>query len=386
MDLPPITSETWTYSLLQVFCLCLYIYLMVPIVRRTFKEKHPNRYSNLALLFVLGTIAILYALPFSRWGFYAAYPNSYWSLVFLAVWTLVTVIGWKVLKPSSERASNAVLEQGLDKTIKANIDTHNFGYGGEVRRKLLHVMALITLFAFAIGHMVFWLVNDFSFMTMQGMITTTAYQSMIWLDAQAVFIQGALIFNLGTFGAFCVQANCEILRLRFPKVNFAFKRTLQKTRRASETRSFGAHLSLVPCFLLGGMILTYWTPDLELYQGVMATFAVVAVSALADMAAAMIGRKYGHNHPWKIVKGKSVEGTLAGSIVAFFAALVFVGPVLALVSVLVFNFTDLALAKVRISDNLTNPILLAIFFRLLLFLSQPMLPTLWYITEWIPTP
>ncbi len=382
MDLPPITLETWTYSVLQVFFLCLYIYLMVPIVRRTFKEKHPNRYSNLALLFVLGTIAILFALPFSRWGFYVTYPVSYWGAVFLITWSLVTLLGWKVMKPSSERASNTLLEQGLDKTTKDNIDTHNFGYGGEVRRKVLHVMALITLFAFAVGHMVFWLINDVSFVAMQAMVSPTSYASMIWLDTLPVYIQGALIFNLGTFGAFCVQANCEILRLRYSKVNFAFKRTMQKTRRASETRSFGAHLSLVPCFLLGGMVLTYWTPDAELYQGVMATFAVVTVSALADMAAAMIGRKYG-KHKWKIVKGKSIEGTLAGSIAAFFAAIIFVGPLLALVSVLVFNFTDLALARVRISDNLTNPLLLAIVFRVLLFLSQPMLSSLWYIPEFL---
>ncbi len=382
MNLPPITIETWTYSILQVFLLCLYIYLMVPIVRRTFKEKHPNRFSNLALLFVLGTIAILYILPFSQWGFYAAYPISYWSAVFLAAWTLVTLIGWRTMKPSSERASNLVLEQGLDKTNKDNIDTHNFGYGGEVRRKVLHVMALITLFAFAVGHMVFWLVNDFAYATMQSMVSVDIYASLAWLDAQPEYIQGALIFNLGTFGAFTVQANCEILRLRYPKVNFAFKRTMQKTRRASETRSFGAHMSLIPSFLLGGMILTYWTPEAEQFQGVMATFAVVAVSALADMAAAMIGRKYG-KHKWKIVKGKSIEGTLAGSITAFFAAIVFVGPVLALVAVLVFNFTDIALAKVRISDNLTNPLLLAIVFRLLLFLCQPLLPALWYIPEWM---
>jgi len=382
MDLPPITLESWTFNLLQVFCLCLYIYLMVPIVRRTFLEHHPNRYSNLALLVVLGSIAILYALPFSRWGFYAVYPISYWALVFVTAWALITLIGWKVLKPSSERACNVMLEQGLEKTTIDTIDTHNFGYAGEVRRKVLHVMALISLFAFAIGHMIFWLVNDYSFVTMQAMVTPTTLASMAWLDAQPTYIQGALIFNLGTFGAFSVQANCEILRLRYPKVNFAFKRTLQKTRRASETRSFGAHLSLVPCFLLGAMILTYWTPDSMQYQGVMAIFAVVTVSALADMAAAMFGRRYG-KHKWKFLKGKSIEGTLAGSLTAFLAAVVFVGPLLALVSMLVFNFTDIALARFRISDNLTNPLLLAITFRCLLFLCHPMITELWIIPEWM---
>ncbi len=379
---PPIGFESWVFSILVFFIICLYLYLMTPIVRRTFQENHPNRYSNLALLFVLVIIAVLYLLPFSQWGFYSAYPVSYWCVFFVTVWGFVTVLGWKVMKPSSERASNIILEKGLETTTKDNIDIHNFSYAGEVRRKILHVMALISLIAFALGHMIFWLVNDYAFATLQAGVSPEMITGSAWLDTQQVYIQGALIFNLGLFGTFCVQANCEILRLRYPKVNFALKRTMQKTRRASETRSFGAHISLVPCFLLGGMILTYWTPETEQFQGVMATFAVVTVSALADMMAAMIGRKYG-KHKWKIVKGKSIEGTLAGSITAFFAAIFFVGPILALVSVLIFNITDLVLARVRISDNLTTPILLAIVFRLLLFLCQPLVSGLWYIPAWV---
>jgi len=354
---------------------------MVPIVHRNFIEKHPNRYSNFALLCVLGAIAILDILPFSVWGFYVVYPISYWSVLFITVWAFMTLIGWKVMKPSSELASNVALEQGLDKVSKEKIDTHNFGFEGEVRRKVLHLMALISLFAFAIGHMVFWLVNDFSFAMMQAMVPVEQMTGMQWLDAQPPYIQGALILNLGLFGTFSIQANCEILRLRYPKVNFTFKRTMQMTRRASETRSFGAHLCLVPCFLLGGMILTYWTPEAELFQGVMATFAVVTASTLADLMAAIIGRKYGR-HKWKIVKGKSIEGTLAGSITAFVATIAFVGPYLAIVSVLIFNFTDLVLAKVRINDNLTTPLLLAVVFRLLLFLCQPWV-SFWYIPEWM---
>ncbi|HMF32973.1 MAG TPA: hypothetical protein VKK79_16235 [Candidatus Lokiarchaeia archaeon] len=375
-----ISQESWIYSSLLAVALGMYVVLMMPIVWRTFKEKHPNRWSNLALVLVLVTIAILYILPDSAWGHYAYYPVSYWAIVFMSAWGLITLIGYILLKPSSERESNACLQKGLECVDKYHIDVLNFGYSGEVRRKVLHLMALITLFAFSIGHMVFWLINNFSYVSMQAMVSPENYYGVAYLYTQPPYIQGAIILNLGLFGAFCVQANCEILRLRYSKVNFAFKRTMQKTRRASEARSFGAHISLLPTFLLGGMILTY-SPD-HIIEGVWATYAVITVSTLADLMAALIGRRYG-KHKWHIFEGKSIEGSLAGSITAFFAAVFFVGPILAGVAVVVFNFTDLGLAKVRISDNLTTPLLLAIAFRLLIFLYIPVVNQFFYIPEWM---
>src|SRR4030042_3687304 len=98
MNLPPIGIESWIFSFLLGFVVCVYIYLMVPIVCRNFIEKDPNRYSNLALLCVLGTIGILDVLPFSEWGFYAVYPVSYWSVFFITVWGGITLIGALVMK------------------------------------------------------------------------------------------------------------------------------------------------------------------------------------------------------------------------------------------------------------------------------------------------
>ncbi len=376
---PPIGIEAWINAILSVFLLVLYIYLLVPIARRTFQEHHPNRWSNLVVLIVWGIIAVLYLLPFSSWGFYLAYPVSYWILNFITAWSLITLIGWKTMKPSSERAHNATLQQGLDKTDKCNLDTINFSYSGEVRRKTLHILALLMLFAFSIGHMVYWLVNDL-YATMGAMNTPEQLSSITWAYSQDHYFQGLMCYNIGGFGASCIEANCEILRLRYPKVNFTFKRTLQKTRRASEARSFGAHVSMLPGFLLGGIILTYDATS-NMHTQVMAIFALVTVSTLADLMAAMIGRQYG-KHKWKRFHGKSVEGTLAGSITAFFGSVFFVGPALGLLSVGIFVITDLVLGEFRISDNLTTPLLLAIVYRLLIFLAVPIISDFWWVPEW----
>lgn len=373
---PPIGIEAWVYSILAAALLVMYIYLLAPIVRRTFQENHPNRWSNLVVLIVWGIIAVLYLLPFASWGFYLAYPASYWVLNFITAWSLITLIGWRTMKPSSERVHNATLQQGLDTCNKGNLDTINFSYSGEVRRKTLHILALLMLFAFSIGYMVFRLVSEL-YGTMAALNTPEQLASIEWAYNQDHYFQGLMCYNIGGFGASCVEANCEILRLRYPKVNFALKRTLQKTRRASEARSFGAHVSMLPGFLLGGIILTY-DVSTNLEVQVMAIFALVTVSTLADLMAAMIGRRYG-KHKWKRFHGKSIEGTLAGSITAFIGSVFFVGPVLGLLSVGIFIITDLVLGELRISDNLTTPLLLAIVYRLFIFLANPIISDFWYL-------
>ena len=99
------------------------------------------------------------------------------------------------------------------------------------------------------------------------------------------------------------------------------------------------------------------------------------------MFAALIGRRFG-KHKWPIVKGKSFEGSIAGCVVGFISAMFFVGWFLALIGVLIFVFTDIALAKVEISDNASNPILMAIVFKLLIIFVDPMITILPYIKIW----
>src|SRR5271157_3360918 len=375
---PQLGVESWMYSILVCCVIALYMYLLVPIVKRTFQEKHPNRYSNVVLIVVLGLIALFYILPYSQFGLYVLYPVSYWDVVFVAASGLITLIGAWTLKPSTERPHNLMLQRGMECTDKNTIDTLNFSYSGEVRRKALHIMALLTLFAFSVGPMIIWLVNDHAYASMGALNTPEQLASVAWARTQNIDVQGIMAFNVGIFGAFCVQADCEILRLRYSRINFALKRTLQKTRRASEARSFGAHMSMLPGFLFGAIILTYWPT--YFHEGVMAIFALVTVSTLGDLMAAIIGRRYG-KHKWGWCKGKSKEGTLAGCLASFFGALIFVGPILAAASVGIFIFTDLVMGNLRISDNLMTPILLGITYRLLIFWCMPMISGFWYVPE-----
>jgi len=191
-----------------------------------------------------------------------------------------------------------------------------------------------------------------------------------------------LFYLLNSYSNLCIfwyNADADIMRLRFNKYDFLFKRMFQITRRPTEINDISASVLLLLSLATAAIILTYGSANR--IAGIYAQMAVICISVLSDMFAALIGRKWG-KHKWPIVKGKSFEGSIAGFLIGFFTAALFIGWFLALIGALIFIFTDIALAKVKISDNVSNPILLAIVFKLLIGFVDPMIIMLPIIKIW----
>jgi dolichol kinase len=186
-----------------------------------------------------------------------------------------------------------------------------------------------------------------------------------------------LILNNGLIAQFfmllCLfmgNINMEIIRLRFKNHNFILRKSLQKTRRPTEINDLSASVLLLLGLATSSLILTYTSNDR--ISGIYAQMAVISITVFSDMFAALIGRKWG-KHKWPIVKGKSYEGSIAGFLIGFFSALLFVGPILALIGASIFVFTDIGLDKLKISDNASNPIILGIVFKIFIQFVNPIL-------------
>lgn len=96
--------------------------------------------------------------------------------------------------------------------------------------------------------------------------------------------------------------------------------------------------------------------------------AILCLGCFADPAASLIGMNWG-KHPIA-TKNKTWEGLIAGSFAAFISMIWFVGPIYAIFGTLIFIITDLLSPKpIRISDNLSMPLLTMICFVLLSFLN-----------------
>ena len=87
--------------------------------------------------------------------------------------------------------------------------------------------------------------------------------------------------------------------------------------------------------------------------------AAALVACFADAAAALVGRRHGKRKvtcPGGHVK--TVEGFLVGTGSAFLIALIFIGPVFALIAAGIFFLLDFF--PNPIADNLSNPILISL--------------------------
>ena len=99
-----------------------------------------------------------------------------------------------------------------------------------------------------------------------------------------------------------------------------------------------------------------------------------AVTVFADAASALVGIRWGRRK-WFHHEGKTYLGTVGGAVVAVAVALPFVGPAMAVVSGAVFALLDAAAPRpIPVSDNLLNPVGLAIAYTVGWSLIQPMFP------------
>jgi dolichol kinase len=96
-------------------------------------------------------------------------------------------------------------------------------------------------------------------------------------------------------------------------------------------------------------------------------FAGILIACFSDAAAALIGRKYGkHKIILRSKDTKSVEGFIAGVVVAYIIGLIFVGPIYAIIGAVIFFLTDYFPAVT--ADNILNPIFIPIGIQLFILL------------------
>ncbi|MFO8017942.1 MAG: hypothetical protein R6U96_04860 [Promethearchaeia archaeon] len=310
-------------------------------------------------------------------------PLNYYVIVVVGGLALFFFIFAMVKKETlDEKAYNKRLTSGFDKSLdKSVLDTHNFTPKQELKRKLFHLSAILYIFTWVLQPLIFFGVR----ILYEGIINTPTYEN--YYNIQILFsesVEGLLLNGLiiQFFMLLCIfigNANAEVMRLRFNNYGFPLKKTLATTRRSTEVYDTSGSMLLLMGLAMSSLILTYGSQDR--IAGVYAQMAIISISVFSDMFAALIGRKWG-KHKWPIVEGKSFEGSIAGCVVGFISAIFFVGWFLALIGILIFVFTDIVLAKVEISDNASNPILMAIIFKLLIDFVNPMITLLPYIKIW----
>ncbi|MCK4382853.1 MAG: phosphatidate cytidylyltransferase [Candidatus Lokiarchaeota archaeon] len=171
-------------------------------------------------------------------------------------------------------------------------------------------------------------------------------------------------------GALAFAIISDIIRIVWGPEYSVFNFLTKSMLRNKEKNAAGPQI-----YIITGFIFSYMLYMAEIIPDVRIFFAGILIACLSDASAALIGRRFGkHKVILRNKDVKSIEGFIAGVVIAYIIGLVLVGPVYAIVGALIFFLTDY-LPSVT-ADNILNPIVIPIGIQLVVILLG--LPIGWF--------
>ncbi|QEE16544.2 diacylglycerol/polyprenol kinase family protein [Promethearchaeum syntrophicum] len=247
---------------------------------------------------------------------------------------------------------------------------------GEIKQKIDYRRKFWHVFVFILVISILFAIRQYLVTQVNGDLWVEHYQQLLegyfeYTDGTSfienIFIRktppmGQSTIIIFMYGMVIFMFTIELTRLS-GHIFFLFQKKVQSIMREKEKNTFGSYTHFATGYFIAAWILPPF-PFL----------AAMCLGSFADPIASIIGMKFGHRrYFWN---GKSIEGTIAGMIIAFGTMIIFVGWIYALVgSIVVFVLSDLITPKpLEISDNILMPIMISLVFVLLTALGIPYSP------------
>ncbi len=368
-----------TFTLFFFVLMCLMYYIGV----KGYRAK--NSYGGISSI-LCGVCYLIFGYYNSVIGFFT-YPYMgfmvWWiGMILVANLIFTTIIRGDVKRMRRETDSgevevkkDSILRRYIRKMTQENPYKDDIPFRMELIRKSFHLsgfLLLIAFFGFLALPPLTSLVND-------GIITMIQQ-----LEPSYNFIWGDLSnypFGFGDFqavveitmfaliGALAFAIVSDIIRIIWGPEYSIFNFLTKSMLRNKEKNAAGPQIYIITGFIFSYML--YMAGIIHIFV----FFAGILIACLSDASAAIIGKKYGkHKVILRNEEVKSVEGFVAGVVVAYIIGFVFVGPVYALMGAFIFFLTDYLPAVT--ADNILNPIFIPIGIQFLVFLLG--LPIGWF--------
>ncbi len=266
-----------------------------------------------------------------------------------------------------ELKKDSILRRYIRRMTQENPYKDDIPFKMELIRKSFHLsgfLLLLAFFGFLALPPVTSLVND-------GVINMIQQ-----LEPSYNFLWGDLStypFGIGDFqavvevtmfaliGALAFVIVSDIIRIVWGPEYSIFNFLTKSMLRNKEKNAAGPQI-----YIITGIIFSYMLYMAGIIH-IFVFFAGILIACLSDASAAIIGKRYGkHKVTLRNEEVKSVEGFVAGVVVAYVIGFVFVGPVYALMGALIFFLTDYLPAVT--ADNILNPIFIPIGIQFLVIL------------------
>ncbi|MFX0104870.1 MAG: hypothetical protein ACFE75_05225 [Candidatus Hodarchaeota archaeon] len=328
-----------------------------------------------------GTSTIICGICFLIFGIYNLfvrfyhYPYNGFMVWWIGINLLISAIFFKLVKRvvkrieleneniKLERGKKSVLRRYVERLTKENPYQEDISFKMEVIRKSFHLMGFLLV----IGYFGIFIVPPLIQLISDGVIMLIndirpAYE-FIWGDIS--LFEYSLgdprglkhLTMMGLIGALMFAVISDLIRiLKAPEYSI-FNFLTHSMLRNKELNATGPQI-----YIITGFIFSYMLYMAGLIH-ILAFFSGVLIACLSDAAAALIGKKYGkHKIKVRSKDTKSLEGFLAGMIVAYVIGLILVGPIYTIIGVVIFFITDYF--PIYIADNILNPIFIPIGIQL----------------------
>ena len=380
--------DYWTaidniYNLTLTLSFLILMIIMFHIGRKGIKVN--NRYGGISTI-ICGICFLIFGLYNSIVRFFP-YPYNgfmvWWiGIILLVSFSFFAIIKREVRKMESETEDvnlkgekKPILKRYIERMTKENPYREDITFKMELIRKSFHLMGLLLLlayFGFFALYPVTLIVSD-SVIVLINQIQP-AYE-LIWGPISLFpFISGdfqAIIYltMMALIGALMFAIISDLIRIIWGPEYSIFNFLTKSMLRNKEINATGPQIYIITGFIFSYML--YMVGILH----ILAVFSGILIACLSDAAAALVGRRYGkHKVIVRSKDTKSVEGFLAGIVLAYIIGLILVGPIYALIGALIFFLTDYF--PIYTADNILNTIFIPLGMQLFIFLLG--LPVGWF--------
>ncbi|MFX1324763.1 MAG: hypothetical protein ACFE8N_07395 [Promethearchaeota archaeon] len=377
------TTVDEIYNLTLSLSFFILMFLMFYIGRKGCKEK--NQHGGISTI-ICGICFLIFGYFNSIVRFFP-YPYNGFMVWWIGINLLINLAFFMIIKREVTKMNTGtpiktlkngkmpVLVRYVERMTKENPYREKITLKMEAIRKTFHLSGLLLLLAFfgfypllpvtqIISDSVIILINNIepAYNFIWGPLALFPYnfgevQAIIDLTMMALI--GALMFALIS----------DLIRIIWGPEYSVFNFLTRSMLRNKEKNAAGPQIYIITGFIFSYML--YMVGFIH----ILAWFAGILVACLSDAAAALIGRKYG-KHKVKVPSKdiKSVEGFLAGILVAYVIGLILVGPIYAIIGAVIFFITDYF--PVYTADNILNPIFIPLGIQLLIVILG--LPVGWF--------
>ena len=354
------------------------MFLMFFIGRKGLRAN--NRYGGVSSI-ICGVCFLIFGFYNSLFRFFL-YPYNGFMIWWISFNLLINILFARTIKrtkrkmedksldkdaSSENNKKSSTLQRYILRMTKEDPYQEDITIKMEVIRKSFHLTGFLVLIAYyglfiippitqIVSDAVIVLINQVepSYNLLWGSVSDFPYtfaDPRAIIDLTMMALIGSLVFAIIS----------DIIRILWGPEYSIFNYLTKSMLRNKERNAAGPQI-----YIMTGFIFSYMLYMAGIIH-ISAFFAGILIACLSDAAAALIGRNFGkHKIKLRNNEVKSIEGFVAGVMVAYVVGLFLVGPIYAIIGAVIFFITDYLPAFT--ADNILNPIFIPIGIQLFIAL------------------